>query len=46
MIQTMNRVRLDKFTRETCRTFDAKNLGPLKDAILKRRRVLAMQRRP
>ena len=37
------RVRLDKFTRETWKKFDAKDLEPLKWAILRRRRVLAMQ---
>ena len=43
MVETMNRVRLDKFTRETWKKFDAKDLEPLKWAILRRRRVLAMQ---
>jgi len=46
MVATMNRVRLDKFTRETWRKFDAKDLEPLTWAIIRRRRVLAMQLRP
>ena len=41
MVATMNRVRLDRFTRETWRKFDAKDLEPLKWAILRRRQVLA-----
>jgi len=43
MVGTMDRVRLDRFTRETWKKFDAKDLEPLKWAILRRRRVLAMQ---
>jgi len=43
MVETMNRVRLDKFTRESWKNFDAKDLEPLKWAILRRRRVLTMQ---
>jgi len=46
MVGTMHRVRLDKFTRETWRKFDAKDLEPLKWAIIRQRRVLAMQLRP
>ena len=46
MVDTMDRVRLDKFTRETWRKFDPKDLEPLKWAIIRRRRVLAMQLRP
>jgi len=30
MVATMDRVRLDRFTRETWKTFDAKDLEPLK----------------
>jgi len=41
MVATMNRVRLDRFTRQTWRTFDAKDLEPLKAVIPGRRRVLA-----
>jgi hypothetical protein len=43
MVETMSRVRLDRFTRETWRKFDAKDLELFKWAILRRRRVLAMQ---
>jgi hypothetical protein len=46
MVETMDRVRLDRFTRETWKKFDAKDLELLKWAILRRRRVLAMQLRP
>ena len=41
MVATMNRKALDRFTRETWKKFDAKDLEPLKWAILRRRRVLA-----
>jgi len=43
MVATMDHVRLDKFTRETWKKFDAKDLEPLKWAILRRRRALTMQ---
>ena len=46
MVETMDRVRLDKFTRETWKKFDAKDLEPLKAAILRRRRVLSDPGRP
>jgi hypothetical protein len=46
MVATMDRVRLDKFTRETWRKFDPAELEPLKWAILRRRRVLALQAWP
>jgi hypothetical protein len=46
MVATMNRKALDKFTRETWRKFDPADLEPLKWAILRRRRVLAMQAWP
>ena len=46
LVETMDRVRLDRFTRETWRKFHAKDLEPLKAAIIRRRRVLAMQLRP
>ncbi len=45
-VDTMDRVRLAKFTCETWRKFDARDLEPLKWAIIRRRRVLAMQLRP
>jgi hypothetical protein len=38
MVATMNRVRLDTFTRETWRTFDPTDLEPLEWAMLRRRR--------
>jgi len=44
--ERMNRLTLDRFTRDSWRTFDATDLEPLKWAILRRRRVLAMQLRP
>ena len=37
MVATINHVRLDRFTRETWRKFDAKDLEPLKWAIIRRR---------
>jgi len=46
MVETMDRVRLDKFIRETWKKFDAKDLEPLKWTIIRRRCVLAMQLRP
>jgi hypothetical protein len=39
----MGRKHLDAFTRDIWRRFDAKDLEPLKWAILRRRRVLARQ---
>jgi hypothetical protein len=36
MVATMDRVRLDRFTRETWRKFDEKDLEPLKWAIILR----------
>jgi hypothetical protein len=42
----MDRKCLDRFTRDIWRRFDARDLQPLKWAILRRRRVLAMQLRP
>jgi len=46
MVATRDSVRLDKFTRETWKKFDAKDLETLKWAILGRRRVLACPVRP
>jgi hypothetical protein len=43
MVATMDRARLDRFTRRTWRKYDARDLEPLKWAILRRRRLLAMQ---
>jgi hypothetical protein len=42
-VERIDRVRLDRFTRETWRKFDPKDLEPLKWAIIRRRRVLASQ---
>jgi hypothetical protein len=46
MVATMDRVRLDRFTRETWRKFDETDLEPLKAAILRRRRTLAAPVKP
>jgi hypothetical protein len=45
MVERMNRRTLDRFTRDIWRRFDHRDLEPLKWAILRRRRVLAMQLR-
>ena len=45
-VERMNRVTLDRFTRNIWRRFDEKDLAPLRAAILRRRRVLARQARP
>ena len=45
MAGTMNHVRRDEFSSETWRKFDPKDLEPLKWAIIRRRRVLAMELR-
>lgn len=46
MVATMDRVRLDKFTRDIWRRFDEAELHLLRDAILRRRRILARQAWP
>ena len=46
LVERMDRKHLDVFTRDIWRRFDAKDLEPLKWAILRRRRVLAGQLRP
>ena len=43
LVERMDRKHLDAFTRDIRRRFDAKDLEPLKWAILRRRRVLARQ---
>jgi len=43
MVERMNRRTLDRFTRDIWKRFDYRELEPLKWAILRRRRVLAMQ---
>ena len=42
-VERMNRRTLDRFTRDIWKRFEAKDLEPLRWAILRRRRVLAMQ---
>jgi hypothetical protein len=42
----MDRRALDRFTRDIWRRFDEKELEPLKWAILRRRRILALQAWP
>jgi len=46
MVARMDRVRLDRFTRDIWRRFEPADLEPLKQAILGRRRVLACPMRP
>ena len=46
MVERMNRHTLDRFTRDIWKRFDHRDLEPLKWAILRRRRILAMQLRP
>ena len=45
-VERMNRRTLDRFTRDIWRRFDHRDLEPLRWAIIRRRRVLAMQLRP
>jgi hypothetical protein len=42
----MDRKQLDRFTIDIFKRFDERDLGPLRDAILRRRRVLALQAWP
>jgi hypothetical protein len=42
-VERMNRPQLDKFTRRIWGKFEERDLGPLRAAILRRRRVLARQ---
>jgi hypothetical protein len=46
MVETMDRLTLDQFTRRIWRKFDPADLEPLKWAILRRRRVLTLQAWP
>jgi hypothetical protein len=46
LVERMNRQRLDRFTRDIWKRFDHRDLEPLKWAIIRRRRILAMQFRP
>lgn len=43
LVERMDRKALYRFARDIWRRFDAKDLEPLKSAILRRRRVLARQ---
>jgi hypothetical protein len=43
LVERMDRRELDRFTIDIWRRFDHRDLEPLKAAILRRRRVLAMQ---
>lgn len=43
MVATVDRVRLDKFTRDIWKRFDDTDLTKLRDAIIRRRRDLAPQ---
>jgi hypothetical protein len=45
-VERMNRQRLDRFARDIWRRFDHRDLEPLKWAIIRRRRILALQLRP
>jgi hypothetical protein len=46
LVERMDRPCLDRFTRDIWRRFDERELAPLKEAILRRRHVLALTRRP
>jgi hypothetical protein len=46
LVERMDRRTLDRFTRDIWRRFDEKELEPLKWAILRRRRILALQAWP
>jgi hypothetical protein len=41
LVERMDRPALDRFTRDIWRRFDHRDLEPLKQAILRRRRMLA-----
>jgi hypothetical protein len=43
MVERMDRRALDRFTRDIWKRFDHRDLEPLKWAIIRRRRILAMQ---
>ena len=45
-VDRMNQRSLDRFTLDVWKRFDHRDLEPLKWAIIRRRRVLAMQLRP
>ena len=43
LVERMNQPALDRFTRDLWKRFDHRDLEPLKWAIIRRRRVLALQ---
>ena len=43
MVERIDRLTLDRFTRDIWKRFDHRDLEPLKWAIIRRRRVLATQ---
>lgn len=43
LVQRMDRKSLDRFTIDIFKRFDERDLGALRDEILRRRRVLALQ---
>ena len=45
-VERMNRFTLDRFRRDIWKRFDYRDLEPLKWAIIRRRRILALQLRP
>jgi len=45
-VERMSRRTLDRFTRDIWKRFDHRDLEPLKCAIIRRRRILAMRLRP
>ena len=46
LVERMDRRTLNRFTRDIWKRFDHRDLEPLKWAIIRRRRVLALQLRP
>ena len=46
LVERMGRTNLDRFTRDIWKRFEERDLGLLRDAILRRRRVLARQAWP
>jgi hypothetical protein len=46
LVERMDRRSLNRFTKSIWARFDERDLGPLKDAIIRRRRVLARQAWP
>ena len=46
LVERMDRRALDRFTQDIWKRFDHRDLEPLKRAIIRRRRALAVQLRP